>query len=724
MLLLFCSILLVVISSAFIAVSFASKNLVNYIIYFLLSAFANVVLTFEILSLLSGISRTNVLIVNFVFAVLSLILWLAKKCPSADFDLKSGWKKFLTAIKLDKTILYLFLGFMFTCIVSLVLISFLPGIYIDSTTYRIIRALYWIKYGNLNHFHAADARILMFPINSEILYAWFMLFLKSDLWLFIFNFCGTGLFLTALYGLLSEVTTSLRRKLWVVFIAAAIPFVLVRFTGLDTGVLISALVMCSMYLYMRFMKERDDFMCFMAALALALGVGTKTTVIMLMPALGLWLLWYSFYTIKKDFYRPLIKFAIYFIVSFILFASYNYILNFINYGNFIAATNIALAHSNTDGVLSTFSNLYRYIFDFFSFPEYVWSAQLSTKILTLRDGLLNLLHANYGFGRTAVNFPYVNHSVSTAVSSVGFFGPLLFIPAYIYTIYKSFRVKNRRSLILVSFVYMFLIAVFLMAYKLAFMSFNIRFLTTFILLTVPVISYFYYKKYGFYKIFITFVALAYMFTIPVNISLYPVNGILDVFRQGASVKKLHSLMECTFLNGHLDINNYDVRELSCLVKDAILQFRPENKILYFVSTDEPLMPMTRLIFDGYSIDFALATDIDKINLNDYNIILLCENTQTSSTIFSLNINLDKNGYTYNDGVLCSYLDYHSNIIKDMPIDENQVDRTVCYFNKDFVKIHNLRFLTGNTYIVGRNSDGTWKYKTFDFYENLNNPLVR
>lgn len=724
MLLLFCSILLVVLSSAFIATCFASKNLVNFIIYFLLSAFANVVLSFEILSLFSGISRTNVLIANFVFAGLSLVLWLAKKCPAVSFDFKSGGKKFFTAMKLDKTILYLFIGFLFVCTLSLVLASFLPGLDIDSTTYRVVRALYWVKYGNINHFQAADARILMFPVNSEILYAWFMLFLKSDLWLYFFNFCGTGLFLTALYGLLSEITSSVRRKLWVLFITASIPFVLVRFTGLDTGVLISALVMCSIYLYIRFLKERGDFMCFMAALALALGAGTKTTVIMLMPALALWFIWYSFYTLKKDFYKPLIKFAIYFIASFILFAAYNYILNFLNYGHFMAATNIALAHSNTDGILSTFSNLYRYIFDFFSFPEYIWSSQLSTKILTLREGLLHLLNANYGFGRTDVNFPYVKHSVSTAVASVGFFGPILFIPAYIYTIYKSFRIKNRRSLLLVSFVYIFLITVCLMSYKLAFMSFNIRFLTTFALLTVPVISYFYYKKYGFYKIFITFVALAYMFTIPVNISLYPVNGILDVFRQGASVKKLHQLMECTFLNGHLDINNYDIRELACLVKDAIRQFRPENKILYFVSMDEPLMPITRLMFEGYTIDLALATDIDKINLNDYNIILLRDNKQTSGTIFSLNVNLDENGYTYNNGILCSYLDYHSKIIKDMPIDATQVDRTVCYFNKDFVKSHNLRFLTGNTYIVGRNEDGTWKYSNFDFYENLNNPVVR
>ena len=179
MLLLLCSIILVLLSAFFIANIFDSKNAVNNIIAFFLAAFANIVLTFEILSLFQGISRTNVLIVNSLFAILSFIPWNLKKYPVLKFNFKEAINKFLVAAKLDKTILFMTLAFIFACLVSLWLISFVPGIDVDSTTYRVVRALFWVEQGSLNHILAPDPRMVMFPINSEILYAWFILFLQA-----------------------------------------------------------------------------------------------------------------------------------------------------------------------------------------------------------------------------------------------------------------------------------------------------------------------------------------------------------------------------------------------------------------------------------------------------------------------------------------------------------------------------------------------------------------
>lgn len=724
MLLLFCSIIFVLSSAFFIANSFESKNIVNNIIYFFLCAFANVVFTFEILSLFSGISEINVIIVNFIFALLSFLIWTAKKCPIIEFDYKRAWNKFVNVLKLDKTIAIMFIVFLFACIVSLFLIAVIPGIDIDSTTYRVIRAMFWIDHGNLNQFLAPDARMLMFPINSEILYAWFMLFLKNDTFLFIFNFCGLGFFITVLYGFLSEITVSLRKKLWVILVASSIPFVVLRYTGLETGVIISALVLCSMYLYIRYLKDNKESLGFMSALALALGIGTKTTVILILPALLLWLIWYSFYCNKKAFYKPLIKFGIYLFVAFLLFASYNYFSNFLLYGNFLAAANVSRGHENIDGFFSTFPNLYRYIFDFFAFPEFIWSAKLSSKILTMREGLLNLLHANVGFGRTNAVFPIVSHSVSSASASLGFFGPLMFIPAYIYAIYKSFRVKNRNNFLLVSLIYLFLITVFLMSYKLAFMSYNIRFLSTFALLTIPVISCFYNKKYGFYKIIISIIAIFYLVMLPVNVSLYPVKGIINAFRQGATIDIIHNLTECTFYTDDLDINDYEVRDVACLLPSKIKKYNPKNKILFFPSVEDSLVPIKRLMFKGYNIDIALASEINRVNINDYNLIIICDNSQYSSTIFSLSKKLDEAGAIYEKGIWCSYSGFDNDLTKVLFVDRDKLDKVYCSFTTEFYIVNHLRFLNGIKYRVGNNEDGSIKYQTYRFYENLNNPIIK
>lgn len=724
MLLLFCSIVLVLASSFFIANILDSKNIVNNIIYFWLLAFANIVLTFEILSLFSGISQINVLIMNFLIAFLSVAWWVAKKFPVINFDIKNAFGKFISVLKLDKTIAYLFIGFLFVCAVSLFLTAVIPGSDIDSSTYRVVRAIFWIDHGNLNQFPAPEARMLMFPINSEILYAWFMLFLKNDSLLFIFNFCGVGLFLTSVFGILSQLTASLRKKLWVVLISASIPFVLLRYTGLETGVIISALVLCCIYLYIEYLKNHKKSLCFMSALALALGVGTKTTVLLLMPALALWFIWYSFYCEKKNFYKPLVRFGLYFFAAFVVFASYNYISNFIHYGHFISAMNVANGHSNSDGFLSVFSNLYRYVFDFFAFPEYIWSAGLSSKILGLREGLLTLLNANNGFGSTSAIYTFVPHTVSSAGSSVGFFGPLLFIPVYVFTVYKSFCAKNRKSLLLVSFVYLFLVTMFVMSYKLAFMSYNIRFLSTFVLLTVPVLVYFYNKKYGFYKILISFMALWYMFTLPINVSLYPVKEVLGAFSQGATLEDIRNIEECTFFTPDFDINNYDIRDVGCFIRNNIRKFSPENKILYFASAEDSLMPIKRLSFEGYSIDIALAAEIDKVNMDDYNIIITWNDMQTSTTIMSLDKELDKYGYFYKNGILCNYLGLNDKFLSDLTVEKALLDKSVCYFNKEFVTHYNLRLLNKTTYRVGAGHDGSVTRKTYKFYQNMNNPIIK
>lgn len=724
MLLLCCSVILVLACSFFIASSVESKNIINFIICFILSAFANIVLTFELLSLFSGISVINVLITNFLFALLGFGFWIAKKCPLCTFDIKAGIKKILTAAKLDKTISALLIGFLFACIVSLVLIVIIPGVDIDSSTYRVVRALFWIDHGNLNHFYAAEARMIMFPINSEILYAWFMLFLKNDSLLFTFNFCSIWLFIGALAGILSHITASLRKKLWTILISLSIPFVILRYTGLETGVLIAALVLSSIYFYMEFLKKKKNSSCFLSALALALGVGTKTTVILLLPALFLWCIWYSVYCRKKEFYKPILRFTLYFTISFLLFAAYNYILNFLNFGNFISANNVADAHANTDGFLSTFPNLYRYIFDFLAFPEAPWSAALSSKILLLREGLLRFLNADIGFGATSAIFHNVPYSVSSASSSTGLFGPVLFIPLYIYTIYKSFKVRTKRSMLLLSFLLIFLFTMIIMSYKLAFMSFNIRFVATFVLLTVPLISYFYNKKYTIYKLLITLLALSYICILPVNVSLYPVNGLFNAFKQGASLNTIRDITECSFFTPHLDIHNYNIRDVSCVVREDIQKINPKNKILYFAPAEDSLMPIKELMFKGYKIDIALATDIDKINLNDYNLIVIRDDTQVSATIFDTTKKLDKYGYTYEHGILCHYAGLDKALRQQEKMDKGQWNTTRCYFNNEFAQDYRLKGFMKKTYINSTEENQVLKRRIYKFYENINNPVFR
>lgn len=78
MILFLISFLMVFLSSYFITSIIADKKSLEGFIYILLTAFANVVLTIEILSLLNAISHVGVLILNVTFLSGSIFIWNKK----------------------------------------------------------------------------------------------------------------------------------------------------------------------------------------------------------------------------------------------------------------------------------------------------------------------------------------------------------------------------------------------------------------------------------------------------------------------------------------------------------------------------------------------------------------------------------------------------------------------------------------------------------------------
>lgn len=83
------SFLLVFGASYFIAISFEQKSFLKFFIYLLLTAFANVVLTFEILSLFSAISVPGIFVLNLLLAGAGAGLWLKRRQTSAGVSCKA-----------------------------------------------------------------------------------------------------------------------------------------------------------------------------------------------------------------------------------------------------------------------------------------------------------------------------------------------------------------------------------------------------------------------------------------------------------------------------------------------------------------------------------------------------------------------------------------------------------------------------------------------------------
>lgn len=367
MILFLISFLMVFLSSYFITSIIADKKSLEGFIYILLTAFANVVLTIEILSLLNAISPVGVLILNVIFLSGSIFIWNKKNRPLWIPNVKDFFHKFWKAIRKDKYIFILSIGFLILISSALFLASFMPVINADAGAYHVLRSLFWISNHNLNHFEIADTRNLILPINSEIVYAWILMFIKRSAWVGFVSFAGYLTAVFSLYGILSLMKLSMRRKLWTIFILSSFSSVICQVAGTETDIIIAGLILASMYLFWKGNIENKLVPVFMSALSYALAVGTKSTAFLAIPGTALFMIVISVYCNKKYFYKPLFKFLGFALINFIIFSSYNYVLNYINYGNPIGSEYFMTVHENLYGLRAIPANFIKYMFMFFVF---------------------------------------------------------------------------------------------------------------------------------------------------------------------------------------------------------------------------------------------------------------------------------------------------------------------------------------------------------------------
>ena len=377
---------MVFVSSYMIACVAAPKNQHNKLygpapfLYFLLTIFAQVVLTFESLSLFKAINEANVIILNIIFLTAASILWFKNDKPLYIPDIKTNFNKIWTALKRDKILMIMAFGFCFLMLTVVLLDAFLPVTGGDALAYHLNRASYWMQQGSLNHFVIADDRNLVMPINSEILYLWNLLFFKTDIGLYFISFIGYIAAIFSIFNILEFFNFTRRRILWTIFILSSFASVIVELSSLETDVLIAGLVLSSITLFLFALKEKKTGLLVYSALAYALAMGTKSPAVIAFPGVFLLLAFFAFKNNKKEFYKPLIAYLIFLFITFMLFSSYNYILNFIDFANPLGSESARAVHGFRGGFKAFVANYIKYFFMLFDFSGFRYSEYVGDHI--------------------------------------------------------------------------------------------------------------------------------------------------------------------------------------------------------------------------------------------------------------------------------------------------------------------------------------------------------
>lgn len=629
------SFLMVFASSYLMASCFAPKKENNNpisvyaFLYTLLIMFAQVVLSMELLSIFSAISSVNFLVINFLFLSLAVFLWNKNKRPLYIPEFRKTLAKIFNALKRDKILSIMAFGFVFFIISVILLDIFMPVNGGDALTYHLNRASLWMTQGNLNHFVISDDRNLVMPINSEILYLWNLMFFKNDMGLFFISFTGFAGIIYCIYNILEYFGFTQRRILWSIFILSSFASVMAQVSSIETDVLIAGLVLASVTLFLYALKDKNTTAIYFSALAYALAAGTKSPAVIVFPGVFLLLAYFSYRREKKEFYKPLVSFCGFLFINFIIFASYNYILNYIDYGNFLGSESARAIHGFRGGIKAYVANYIRYIFMMFDFSGFRYSEYVGEHILNAKFALFDFLHIPHEWGVEMSDDNLINNRFVNVKVGTGLLGFLVFLPSVITASILGFIKKsNKKITAMCAFGWMFFINLACLSGALAYMVFSVRFVTFIVLLSCPVLALSYIKKTNILKLLLLFFVMSYFLIMSVNLAGRQHLEIAKIILQSPSIHEAREHIRCALYTG------FEGRRPFCYIKDYIEELPQGSKIGVFPSANDEFYIISMLNAHGYKLETLLPEKAPSYNLEKYDYVITTNRILISTVLLT------------------------------------------------------------------------------------------
>ena len=674
----FCAILFNFISSYLIA-SLCSNFLIIFIAYFAL-----IVLNMEILSLFSAINEINLLIFSFLNLILSFSFFKFKKGKflKPKFDIK----RFINSLLLDKSLIFLSLSFIILIFSTLFLAIVTPAIEPDFQTYHFLRAWEFVKNQNLLHFETNDIRALIMPINSEIIYAWMLVFKKNFYGYGIISYLSYILVIFASWQIFEKFKFSYRKRLFAIFIFSSLCAIIVQIPSMQTNILIGALLLSSFSLFLFNSKKTLYF----SSLALSLAIGTKTTAIIALLGFFSLIMGYEILIEKNKKLEKTKLFLIYLIINFFVFSSYNYILNLVQFHNPFSNNAAYQGHKFWGGFRGYIANLINFFIQAFDFTGFKWGLYLNSKILIIKKEIFNLLNMPLDIG-TNVNLYEINIGTDEQVAGFGILGFLAFLPMVFISFVKFFFNKNKRTILLFLLAFAFLINILILAYSCAFMIFSIRFIVSFICLSFLVLASLYSKK-NILKPIIIFFCIFYMTLIPFFIQRMPFGAILNnLKRNNYDIEKLSI---DSFSNKIIP-----VYELGYTIKNTVkTRYKNQKNIAIIKNLESPAFYALSLDYEGYNVDFLVGALLNQEKLKKYDLIIALDDYQNDNVfniedVLNTKYTVDENNNVRFDKT--NKLNCYFKFIQlpdNENVDEKNAVERVCYTTNYLSKLYKLDYI--------------------------------
>jgi 4-amino-4-deoxy-L-arabinose transferase-like glycosyltransferase len=236
---------------------------------------------------------------------------------------------------------------------------------LDSLHTHLTRIYYWLQHGNFLSWPALGTAQLYYPINANIQALWLFLFGHNEKLFFLVPWFSLIVIATETYHIGRELKLSPNQSFASCLVLLTIPAVVLQTYSFQNDITVGALIIVFIAFFLTYLHTQKLKYLIISLFGLALSLGVKQTAFMVLPALLLWLLYAALSNKIKKGHLPHLGWLIAF---FLLFSSYKYIQNIVEFGSFFGSSDVTAGQKFTLSGLEQKAeyNAPRYLYSFLS----------------------------------------------------------------------------------------------------------------------------------------------------------------------------------------------------------------------------------------------------------------------------------------------------------------------------------------------------------------------
>ncbi len=435
--------------------------------------FTNILSSLLLAAALGGLaSRYVVLLIQLVMAAAAYAVWLRRGRPALFGwlrplmnEIRAGWK---IALRRWPEICLLTAALIGAFAVFAFLIWWVPPNNNDSLSTHLSRIGYWLQHNSLLPWETFNPKQVFYPLNAALQVYWTVLMLGSDRLAGIVQWIGGLASIVCVFGIARLIGWTRPQSAFAALVYGSFPIILLQSTTTQLDLVSAAIFLPTVYFLILGIKTSRRAMYILSGLSLGLALGTKQTLLFLLPGLAVFLLLQARHWKRNP--RHLSAWAAAAAGFFILLSSPIYVISAWYYGSPFGPPEVVSASTGgmqaTDILASLKYNVPRLTYQFFDFsgmPEpisefgYRARRKLGIELAGLTSFSLETpaaLAENHQFA-----YAYKTH-LSEDESWFGVPGFLFLLPAAVQQLIHGLRKKDslRVGLVLFALIYLPVVA--------------------------------------------------------------------------------------------------------------------------------------------------------------------------------------------------------------------------------------------------------------------------